>query len=315
MKILAVDDDPFFLEVLEAMLDSGGFKDVTSAVSAQQAAQIISTVDTPFDCAFIDLRMPEIEGDYLCRWLRRLPRYQDLNIVMLTASGKKEDVRRAFMAGASDYITKPVDPTELLSRVRQIALTGGARGAEGAADRAAPPVEMPAPSYFDPVQIEGVKRAVKLDALANYVAQVSRSDETKLSVVTFRLPQGAELHRRCSPAAFNKVLAAVARAILSHAGLQHPFIAYSGSGIFLMVSDAAKVSAEARAGIETAINDELAAKALTDDAGRALDVKVAMMEPHRLGGRNEQQNVTAMYRAIETAEQETLRIRLGLTEG
>ncbi len=313
MKILTVDDDPFFLEVLEAMLDSGGFKDVTSAVSAQQAAQIISGAAQPFDCAFIDMRMPEIEGDYLCRWLRRLPEYHDASIVMLTASGKKEDVQRAFMSGASDYITKPVDATELLSRTRQIALTGGAStaGAGAMADRSGV-AEQREQNYFDPVQIEGVKRSVKLDALANYVAQLSRSSENKLSVVTFHMREGAELHRRCTPEEFTRVLAAAARAILAHAQLPHPFIAYCGSGVFLIVSDTAAMSPDQREAIEAAINDELRAKGLTDGAGRAIKVTVAMMESHRLGGRTEQQNVTAMYRAIENAEHETLSIRLGL---
>lgn len=313
MKILTVDDDPFFLEVLEAMLDSGGFKDVTSAVSAQQAAQIISGAAQPFDCAFIDMRMPEIEGDYLCRWLRRLPDYHDASIVMLTASGKKEDVQRAFMSGASDYITKPVDATELLSRTRQIALTGGGSTARsGAMADTSGVAEQREQTYFDAVQIEGVKRSVKLDALANYVAQLSRSSENKLSVVTFHMREGAELHRRCTSEEFTRVLAAAARAILAHAQLPHPFIAYCGSGVFLIVSDTAAMSPDQREAIEAAINDELRAKGLTDGAGRAIKVTVAMMETHRLGGRTEQQNVTAMYRAIENAEHETLSIRLGL---
>lgn len=316
MKILTVDDDPFFLEILEAILDSGGFKDVTSAVSAQEAAQIVSSAARPFDCAFIDLRMPEIEGDYLCRWLRRLPDYHDASIVMLTASGKKEDVQRAFMSGASDYITKPVDATELLARARQIALAGGGNGVRsGAMADGAGAVDQRAPTYFDPILIEGVKRSVKLDALANYVAQLSRSSENKLSVVTFLMREGAELHRRCSPEAFTRVLAATARAILAHAQLPHPFIAYCGSGVFLIVSDAAAITVEQRQAIEAAINDELSAKALADDDGRAIEVTVVMMESLRLGGRTDQQNVTAMYRAIENAEHETLSIRLGLVSG
>lgn len=314
MRILTVDDDPFFLEVLGAILGTGGFDDVTTAASAQEAAQIVSDAPAPFDCVFIDLRMPEIEGDYLCRWMRRLPEYRETNIVMLTASGATEDVRRAFLAGASDYLTKPVVATDVIARARRIAASdGGADPQAAMASDATAGAGPSAPTFFDPVRIEGVKRAVKLDALANYLTQIGRSDTNKLSAITFRMREGMALHRRCSAPEFNRVLAAVARAILTHAKLPHPFIAYAGSGIFVIVSDAAYATAEDRQAIEAAIDAELAEKGLAQDDGTAIEVTVAMMEPQQLGGRTEQQKVTAMYRAIVDAEKEVLSARFGVS--
>lgn len=315
MKILTVDDDPLFLDVVRVILSAGGFDDVTSAQSAQEAAQIVTNAAKPFDCVFIDLQMPEIQGDYLCRWLRGQPDYRDRSIVMLTASGRKEDVQRSFIARASDYLTKPIDATELITRLRQIAsaASGTGAGSGGMADPAQSGSGAPQ-SYFDAALIEGIKRSVGLDALANYVGQLSLSDENRLSTVVFRLREGAAVHRRCSEEEFGALLAILAQTILDNTGFSNPLIAYAGSGNFMLVSDAATQRPEERAETEAAINADLDRQALALDDGTPLDLRIEMLPLARLGGRTPQQKVTALFRALEEAEQQTLSMRLGLLD-
>jgi DNA-binding response OmpR family regulator len=303
MKILAVDDDPTFLELLTAVLASAGFKDVTLAKSAPEAAQLIVDAKPPFDCCFIDMRMPEIEGDYLCRWIRRLPEYRDTVILMITATSEKQDVERAFLAGASDYMSKPVDLAELIARARQIARSGSRMARPKGKKIPVPELEQPAQTAFSaPMKIKGVKRSLELTALENYLLQLSRSEANELSAVAFRTPDAAGLHLRCSEDEFGRVLTGTAKAILAHVELPHPFIAYAGYGVFVIVADATELDDEDRERIETAINAELAGLEIAQDDGTPIALRIEMMEPQKLSSRTGQQMADALYRTIVEAE-------------
>lgn len=312
MKIICVDDDPTFLELMRAVLASAGFTDVTLATSAAKAAQLMVDASPPFDCCFIDMRMPEIEGDYLCRWARRLPQYRDTIIMMITATAQKRDVERAFVAGASDYMTKPLDLSELIARAKHIARRGvpmpmpkGRKLAE--AQAAAEPL---APAFSDPVKIEGVKRAIELDALENYLLQLSRSEVHDLSAVAFRMPDAAKLHLTCSPAEFGTVLADVAEVILQLGELPHPMIAYSGYGVFVAVASAVEFEDEDIARIEGEINRALSGMRPALDNGTPIEVRVRMGHPQPVGSKGGQKMLDAMYRAITDAEVSSLSLHL-----
>ncbi|WP_127903298.1 response regulator [Solirhodobacter olei] len=310
MKILAVDDDPTFLSLLTAVLASAGFKDITAVTSAPEAAQTIVDAHPPFDCCFIDMRMPEIEGDYLCRWIRRLPEYRDTAILMITATSEKEDVENAFLAGASDYMSKPIDLPELISRARQFARDLGKKPAGG---KKAAVVEQPATTqaaFSDPVKIEGVRRSLKLTAMENYLLQLSRSEATDLAAVAFRVPDAASLHLRCALEDFSRILTITAKAILAHVKLPHPFISYAGYGVFVIVADAAELGDDDREAIEGAINADLAAVQLAPEGGTPFSLRVDMMEPQKLGSRTGQQMADALYHTIVRAETAPLRARI-----
>jgi diguanylate cyclase (GGDEF)-like protein len=72
------------------------------------------------DLFILDIRMPRMDGFELLRSLRALPQYADTPILMLTSLGREEDIVRAFHLGASDYVTKPFSPVELLARVQRL---------------------------------------------------------------------------------------------------------------------------------------------------------------------------------------------------
>jgi len=117
MKILAVDDDQSIVEILELALISMGHEEVQTARCAATALDIIDITREPFDCILLDIQMPKTDGVELCAMIRDIPGYRKIPIIMLTAMSDRKYIDRAFVAGATDYITKPFEAIELNTRL------------------------------------------------------------------------------------------------------------------------------------------------------------------------------------------------------
>ncbi len=113
--ILAVDDDPHILEVLEVRLVSAGY-DVITAGNGEEALQVLAT--RPVRLVISDIRMPGMDGMRLQEEMER--RGLQLPIIFLTAHGSIPGAVEAIKHGAVDYLTKPFDGQELLSRVAEV---------------------------------------------------------------------------------------------------------------------------------------------------------------------------------------------------
>lgn len=118
MKILVVDDDQLVLSVLQLYLAEAGYYDVTVCEASETALALIENDDVEFDCFFFDIIMPFIHGIDLCKRVRNIQKYEETPIIMLTAISGKTDIDEAFAAGATDYVTKPFNMTEIGARVR-----------------------------------------------------------------------------------------------------------------------------------------------------------------------------------------------------
>jgi PleD family two-component response regulator len=123
MRILVVDDSEDALDLTEGTLLSAGYKDVITASSATDALGIldvgrITYADSAFDLVLLDIAMPVMDGIEACARIRNDPRYVDLPIIMVTARDDTDSLANAFVAGATDYITKPVNRIELAARAR-----------------------------------------------------------------------------------------------------------------------------------------------------------------------------------------------------
>jgi PleD family two-component response regulator len=123
MRILVIDDSEDSRDLTEGALLSAGYTDIIAASSGWEALKILdvggateerSTVDV----ALLDIVMPEMDGVEACARIRNDPRYADLPIIMVTALSDMDSLANAFVAGATDYVTKPVSRIELVARVR-----------------------------------------------------------------------------------------------------------------------------------------------------------------------------------------------------
>ena len=117
ITILAVDDKPANLRLLDAVLSPRGYR-VIRATSGEQALELLPSSDV--DLVLLDIVMPGIDGYEVCRRIRSAPETAFLPVVMITASGHQEKAR-AIEAGADDFVSKPFDQSELLARVASLA--------------------------------------------------------------------------------------------------------------------------------------------------------------------------------------------------
>jgi len=112
--ILITDDMPENLEVLGSNLRNAGFR-VSVSTNASQAIKI-ATSKKP-DLILMDINMPEMDGFSACKILKEQESTKDIPLIFLTARNDTEDIVRGFESGGVDYITKPFNSNELLSRV------------------------------------------------------------------------------------------------------------------------------------------------------------------------------------------------------
>lgn len=115
--ILVADDEPAVLRSLEFILKKEGYT-VLTATNGQDALNLASG-SLP-DLVLLDVQMPRMDGNQVCRQLRETPSSSHLHIIMITAKGQESDRENSLQSGANEYITKPFSPRKVVSRVKEI---------------------------------------------------------------------------------------------------------------------------------------------------------------------------------------------------
>lgn len=116
-KILLVDDEPDILEFISYNLTKEGY-DVTTSSNGKEAIEIAKKINP--DLIILDVMMPEMDGIETCHEIRKISQLKNTLIAFLSARGEDYSQVAGFDAGADDYITKPIKPRLLVSRVKAI---------------------------------------------------------------------------------------------------------------------------------------------------------------------------------------------------
>jgi CheY-like chemotaxis protein len=114
-RILIADDNPQGVELLEAYLCDGDYEIRTAADGEETLAQVHQWQP---DLILLDIMMPKISGFEVCKRLRANPQTHDIGVIMITALDQPTDIDKAVDAGTDDYLTKPLNKSALLLRIR-----------------------------------------------------------------------------------------------------------------------------------------------------------------------------------------------------
>lgn len=117
IKILLVDDEPDILEIVGYNLRSEGYQVITADNGADAVKK--AKKQRPH-LIILDVMMPEMDGIEACEQIRKIPDLSDVIITFLTARGEDYSQMAGFDAGADDYITKPIKPKVLVSKVKAL---------------------------------------------------------------------------------------------------------------------------------------------------------------------------------------------------
>ncbi|WP_242203945.1 response regulator transcription factor [Aestuariivivens insulae] len=117
IKILLVDDEPDILEIVGYNLSSEGYQIITAENGVEAVKR--AKKEQPH-LIILDVMMPEMDGIEACEQIRKLPNLKDTIITFLTARGEDYSQVAGFDAGADDYITKPIKPKVLISKVKAL---------------------------------------------------------------------------------------------------------------------------------------------------------------------------------------------------
>jgi CheY-like chemotaxis protein len=236
MRILAVDDDPDFLDLMQSVLQHAGYTEIETANSADAALEMVRQDSGRFECFLLDVMMPGTDGVELCAKLRSMPQYDAVPVLMLTATMDEETIDRAFDAGATDYVTKPLRGLELGARIRsaarlfdQVKLTETLRcGVESLNARIEAQAKVP---FSDVVDISDGRNLMGYWQLENRL--LSLNDGLFAMKIFAVCAEGIEQdHARLAPEAFRELLQGIAARISSRLAHFRHFITYGGDGCF-----------------------------------------------------------------------------------
>ena len=303
MHILAVDDDPIILELLKQFMDAVGGHDLSLASSGMEALDVINAKDAPrFDCFLFDIQMPGMDGIELTRKVRDTARYADTPVLMLTAMADKRYVDGAFAAGATDYVTKPFEVSELKARLTLVEGLVEARLARTKKIFAAQamPDQPSTVELYEPISIYDVENVIDYMAMQNYVAQLSRSALFGSSTFAFTIRDIEAYHTALSAFEFFSLVSDVAE-VISDTLMGHQYLmSYAGNGTFVCVTESGWRPDLTR--LMDAINLSLATTELFDNEGQRLHPRVSAGTAERLIWKSGASVMDALATAHASAE-------------
>lgn len=117
-KILVIDDEPIVIEVINTHIKEAGFWNVASTSDSMDAVERMSE-ENP-DLILMDISMPDVSGNYLLQLAQSKKQLWHIPVIVITADPSEATRQRAISLGACEVLTKPVDPGELVLRIKQV---------------------------------------------------------------------------------------------------------------------------------------------------------------------------------------------------
>lgn len=246
MKILAVDDDPTILELLQVALSIHGYDDLTTCESGEEAIELLSQASSMYDAILLDIQMPKMDGIELCQRIRALSEFRHTPILMVTAMSDKRYVNQAFAAGANDYVNKPFDVMELGTRLQcNFELKYARDKIERLESDKGAPLEVPVP----------IDCVCDRRTLENYLKQLSRCAAPH-AIAAIKIANVSTLQRALSKGSFEKMLCALAKVIDHQMNGDQYLCGYVAHGTFLCIYQGShnRFDGFMRASLEDALN-------------------------------------------------------------
>lgn len=186
IKIVAIDDHPDTIQLIEMALQRHGYE-VYGAFSCPEGLEIAERERPAL--ILLDMMMPGMDGNAVCRSIRQNPDLAKTPIIMFTAKSQALDKKVSFDAGADDYITKPTRPSELLERIEALL----ARQPTTAQEQVEPPVETGVLSRSDDrrlISVIGARGGAGATTVALNIAATIAAEGTDTILVDFDTRQG-----------------------------------------------------------------------------------------------------------------------------
>lgn len=237
-SFLAIDDDPVFLAVLSQMMLALGYQEPAKVFSGTEAVTLLGDKSIHFDCILLDIQMPGIDGIETCRRIRQLPHHRATPIMMITTLSGRNYVDDAFAAGATDYLTKPLETIELDARLgmmdRLVLETRRTRALE---QEMASLSDLPGIgfSFDDAVPLPVGAPMIDYLALQNHLLTLGRLQLNGHWAVAFKVVSASQMYYRLNRIEYLDYMAEVARAIAVALKRQTFMLAHAGNGEFVCI--------------------------------------------------------------------------------
>ncbi len=239
MKILSVDDDPIFLEIMKAELTNLGYSDVIQVDSGEKALLAIDQNTEGFDCFLLDIDMPGMDGVTLCERLRSNPQTQDSTVIMVTARTEMESVDRAFSVGATDYLNKPLDSLELRGRLKSAEAFARLRRQKITSSLG--PAHALEFDFKEAIRLDPTAGCIEYVAMQNFILKLGAMQMFNRVALGVHIKNADALYAGMSREEFRDTLSDVAEVIVDALGTCPKVMSYAGSGDFVLLLDRVRV--------------------------------------------------------------------------
>lgn len=233
MKVLVVDDDPTFTELMTLELSALGLDDVDVAFSGPAALDRIASAETPYDCFLLDVEMPGMNGVELCERITTNPAAGGAPVIMVSASSALDHVDGAFAKGATDYLNKPLQRRELQGRMRMVQALAAQKQNRNAPSNSAP-------DPLDPVSLAEIPNCIDYLAMQNYVLKLGSLRINSFIAVGIHIANLPEVFQGKDHSGQMDTLQDVAETITESFSTAEHLMSYAGEGDYVVLLPRAK---------------------------------------------------------------------------